>query len=107
MKMMNLRDIHTTLENMGFPVEEVRRESDVAVSVTLGRKATETQRERAQTMVNVFADSGREDFAEFAAGYVTALEALPTVEAIEAAKKMDDLRAMAVALRDYIDQYVH
>jgi hypothetical protein len=107
MKMLNLRDIHTTLERMGFPVEEVRRESDAAVSVTLIRKATETQRERAQGMVNVFVDSGREDFAEFAAGYVTALEALPTVEDIQANNKTGDLRAMAVALRTYIDQYVH
>lgn len=107
MKMLNLRDIHTTLEGMGFPVDEVRRESDETISVVLERKATNEQRERAQKMANVFVDSGRDDFAEFAAGYQTALDALPKVEDIEAAKKPDDLRAMALALRDYIDRYVH
>lgn len=107
MKMLNLRDIHTTLDGMGFPVEEVRREPDETISVVLERKATAEQRERAQGMVNVFVDSGRDDFAEFAAGYQTALDALPKVDDIEAAKKLDDLRAMALALRDYIDRYVH
>lgn len=105
--MINLRQMHQTLEAMGFPVEEVRRESDVSVKVEFQRKATQAQRERAQAMVNTFVDSNQEDFAAFAQGYTTALEALPTVEDLDGAKKMDDLRAMALALRAYIDQYVH
>ncbi len=107
MKAINLRDIHTTLEGMGFPVEEVRRESDDTIRVEMQRKASTAQRERAQGMVNVFMDGKADDFAAFAADYVTALEALPTVEAIDSAKKMDELRALARALRDYIDRYVH
>ena len=107
MKAINLVLVHKALADLGFPVYEVRRNPDETFSVELERKSTIEQREQAQQMVNVFIDSKQDDFAAFAAGYQTARDALPKVADIEGATKLAELRTMALALRDFIDQHVH
>lgn len=106
---IDLRNIHDVLEQLGFPIEEVTRNpADESITVILTRKASEGQRMRSQSIVNQFVNGGaRGEFAEFAAAYQTAFDALPQRDDIDNAKKLDELRGMALALRDYIDQHVH
>lgn len=98
----DIHAIHQRLETMGIPVDFVHLQRDgKTVDVGFLATASDDQRKAAQTVVDEWDQAAIE--REKQAGRDAQLLMLPTVEAINAAKKPDELRAIALELRQFID----
>ena len=96
---IDIHRIHNTLEGLGIPVDSVHLHRDgKTVELSFLAKATTEQKENAQKIV----DEWDQDVLD--AEKATAIQKLPTIETISAAKTAKELQAMALQLRDYIDQ---
>ncbi len=94
---VDIHELHGLLEGLGIPVDSVHKNKDGSIEVDYLPRATDEQRRIGNLMA-----WGEYD-AEAEAARKAALEALPKIEDINGAKKVDDLREMALALREYLD----
>jgi hypothetical protein len=95
---MTIHQIHNTLTMLGVPVDFVHQNKDGSVDIAYLPGVSDAQRRLGQQMINGDYD------AEAEAARRAALAALPTTEQIEATKTVKDLQAMALALREFIDE---
>ncbi len=101
----DIHAMHHIIEGLGIPLDSVHLQRDgKTVELAFLPHATEEQRNTAQQIADEWDQEARDVAKEEALRTkAEAIHALPTAQDIETAKKLDEVKTMALALRAFID----